>query len=35
MSVSSEEKPLDNLSSDDIAKAGKALLAAGKINNHF
>jgi U3 small nucleolar ribonucleoprotein component len=35
MSVSSEEKSLDNLSSNDIAAAGKQLLASGKITNNF
>ena len=35
MSVTSEEKPLEAGSSDDIMKQWKALLAAGKINNHF
>ena len=35
MPISSEEKPLENASSDEIAKAGKALLASGKINNYF
>ena len=35
MSISSEEKSFDSLSSDEIAKAGKQLLWSGKLTNTF